>query len=233
MPVLGVISRWQDDNSTPTRPDLAVAKSRGIQGVIIQAGHGVNDFDPDFQAMAASAIACGLPWTAGWWPEPNLGEPEDQADIFWYVANSAGGVPWFPLSLDIEGVNDGLVPSPPVYGAWLRRFVDRLIHHAGQTPHIYTADWWWDSRVHPSGISFADCDLREPDWPYDPTVPPRDPTQWEATLDGLQPDPVKGFKTWGAWQFSCDGDGRYYGMESQRVCVNVVKPDVWKRWNLQ
>jgi GH25 family lysozyme M1 (1,4-beta-N-acetylmuramidase) len=231
--VLGVISRWQDDNNTPTRPDLAIAKERGIKGVIIQAGHGVSDFDPDFHAMATSAIAAELPWSAGWWPEPNEGTPEEQADIFWYIACSVGAAPTLPLSLDIEGVNTGTVPPPNVYAPWLRRFVDRLTSHAGRSPHIYTADWWWNGRVAKAGISFADCDLRVPEWPYDPVVPPRDPREWAATVEGFQPDPVAGFPTWGAWQFSCDGDGRYYGMESPRVCVNVVKPEVWDRWTVR
>lgn len=223
--MLGVLSHWQDDPGTPNPPDLS--KADGIDCFRIKVGQGANEFDPLFKTYVTQAQALDVPWMGGWWPEPNESDPADQAAKLWYVANTLGpptGPPW----LDIEDYRGPKLP-PAQLGRWYRTMIDELKRMSGRDRiAVYTADWFWDVAVYPSGIDFSDCDLIVAEWLDGLALD--DPSRWEATVGDRRPDPVKGFGEWCAWQISCSAPGAVYGAESSRVCINVVKPDAFDRW---
>jgi GH25 family lysozyme M1 (1,4-beta-N-acetylmuramidase) len=230
-------SRWQDDDRTAAFPDLGAASARGVDGHLFKAGRG-HDPDPDYARFVAEARRHGLKWGAYWWPEPCCSPPAEQARFTWATV-TAPGRPHLPLDVDVEGhrgEQPGAVApyrrlSPGEQAEWLRAYVDELKRLSGRDRLIiYTADWYWDPNIAPSGVSFADCDLRVAH--YLPGTPPAAATAWEGWIGARRPDLPKGWAAWSGWQFSAQGNeaGRTYGAESVDLDLNVVRADVWARW---
>ena len=225
-------SHWQDDKTGPP-PDLSKAAGHGVDGFIFKAGRGAGtvtrlDIDPSFPEFVRQAVQLGVPWGAYWWPEPHESDPLGQARLFFATVEAAGR-PELPYEVDVEG-HRGSVLSPLELATWLRTFVDELRRLSGRSVTVYSADWYWDTQVFPAGVDFSDCALRVSH--YFPGTPPAPAGEWWSWLAGRQPDPVRGWSTWSAWQFSAGGNraGATYGAESGDLDLNVVPDDVFARW---
>jgi Glycosyl hydrolases family 25/Putative peptidoglycan binding domain len=230
-------SHWQDATSTPAFPDLSLAASHGVEGHYFKAGRGLQS-DPAFPRYVAEAQNRGLLWGAYWWPEPCLSSPTKQAAFTWQTVRAAG-LPDLPLDIDVEGhCGDADHPVAPCHSLapteqahWLRTYIDELRRLSRRLRlQIYTADWYWDAKVAPAGVSFDDCDLRVAQ--YLDGTPPVTAAQWESWIGQAEPDIPAGWTTWSAWQFSAEhnGAGPTYGAESGDLDLNVVREDVWRRW---
>ena len=225
------LSHWQD-NKTGAPPNLAAAVNNAVDAFLFRCGRGTgttskNDLDPSYAMFVGQAVELGVPWGAYWWPEPNESTPTEQAWLFTDRAHPTK-IPSF-LDVDIEG-HRGPTLTPLAQAQWQRTFIDELRHITDLPIVIYTADWYWNTNIAPAGIDFTDCDLRVAH--YYPGQPPVRATGWTAWLAGRQPDPVLGFPTWAAWQFSATGNGLgpALGMESGDVDCNVITDDTWHRW---
>jgi hypothetical protein len=121
--------------------------------------------------------------------------------------------------------------TPLEQATWLRAYVDELRRLSGRPRLIvYTADWYWDTNVAPSGVSFADCDLRVAHYVHG--TPPAAAAAWEGWIGTAQPDLPLGWSSWHGWQFSAIGNGAgpTYGAQSADLDLNVVRAEVWARW---
>jgi hypothetical protein len=248
IPLLGVVSRFQDNNSTVRFPDLAVAKRKGFVGAIIKILQG-DVIDEDAARFIKSANAAGLPWSPHSWPDLLRDDMEAQADRLAAVASQLnGGAPLpLPPSPDLE--EDELPGMAPLEVAQkCRAYVDRLKLNIPGIPMVYSFNDWWDHWIASTGIDFSDCFMRTADyrdaWSGMPANPlyfgswlkllkpipakPNKPTPWK-------PDPTKGFEDrrdgYDAWQFTCAWPGNLADMESTSVCVNVIWSDVWEDWS--
>lgn len=213
--------------------DLSVAKLPAIIKVV----EGL-ETDSAFAFNIRRAVAAGVLWMPSGKPVPETGDPERQADVLWWHSNSVAGRPPMVPSLDCDGMDwDHSMPSP-VRARFLRRHIDRVIHHAGKEPSIYLLDNTWNELVMPGarelGISFDDCVMRQADYRRQPGLTADSATWWDW-LQSLpeserQPDHVEGFTEWGGWQFSADGNG----LAEELLGPDVADPDVsinmFKRW---
>jgi hypothetical protein len=231
IPHLGVLSRHTGDWTNPQK-----AIDAGIKSVTIKLTDGDGTDDVRGVPNARIAESSGVPWSAGTYPEPNGTAPSAQAMKLIERSMMVSDRPELPYSLNVEGVRVGTVPPPDVYGRFLRTMVDTIMDEDGRPPIMVVQQNWWDDKVAPSGIAFDDCWLRVMEWPAKPSAPPIDPAEWEAWIAPHQPaspDPVVGWDTWHAWQFSCNALGVDYGFTggtTPNICVNIVKDDVHAAW---
>lgn len=223
------ISHWQDDKRG-NPPDLALAEANAVDAFLFKAGRGIGttsryDIDPSYLAFARQAELLGVPFGAYWWPEPNESSPMEQADVFLSCIHATNAS---FLDVDVESFR-GPALLPIQTAGWLRTFIDELVHAANLPIVIYTRANVWGP-IARAGIPFFDCDLRVAQ--FLPVGPPARATTWTAWIAGRQPNPVDGWPTWSAWQFSAAGNrlGRAMGLESDDVDCNVITEDAWRRW---
>lgn len=198
--VVNDISFYQDNNSTPQKPDFNKMKSNGSQGVIIRVGQGSyldEDFFNNFQA--ASGI---LPRGVYWFYDSRV-PPLIQAKKFTDAVLLAGR-PEMEVWADYEENYGG------PYQGW-KHFAVFLAEVEKRLPYtklgIYTGYYYWQSHCPNWFFQSASFNwfARFPLW-----------LAWYTNNDALVKIPSP-WKSALYWQFSSHGDGLASGVESLNI----------------
>lgn len=195
------LSTWNDDESTPQHVDFTVMRSRGIVGVFVKVGQGTK-IDLDFIMHWHNAKVAGMYRGPYWfldWSSPMV----DQADLFCSAIAADPGE--LPLVADYEMQYN--VPADAVIK--LRQFCDRVLYRTGKRVILYTSLGYWGE--HGSTDSYWAQYILWIAQYHNVTIPPTLPEPWKS-----KPAPKYIF-----WQFSSNGDGPYYGGDSERMDMNV------------
>lgn len=218
--------------------DFAVMHARGVRGVIVRAGNGV-DPDPLCDRNVRAAQAVGLDVGVYWFCNPRIGTPELQGSML-AQAHVAGGCNLPPM-LDVESFalekHELPVPSPAEFAAWLHVFVtvvDRV-----RQPFFYSNGSYWNPNV--GDRTFGDYDIIVARYPfYAPAacaahVPPVNAESWASWIMAettARPQMPNGWTFWSGWQFSAGFNGRAatYGCSGDDLDLNIIRADVYARW---
>lgn len=193
------VSFWQDDNETPQGIDFQKMKANGASFVIIRAGQNIWP-DPDFATNWANAKAAGL-LRGSYWFYDDRRPPDEQAQM--YLDTLAGEFGELPLWVDIEQQFGGLY-----WGAsqW-KRMVEKLLY-AGADVGIYTAYYVWKDNTDAA------------DRPFFASLP-----LWVANYEVNSPAVPPDWLDWLFWQYTSNGPGPDYGVESKSIDLNYFNGD--------
>jgi len=202
------VSAYQDDPDTPKHIDF-VKMSNAADFVIIRAGQNIWP-DRDFKHNWPAAKAAGLPRGSYWFYDSRV-SPKAQAELWIDVLDGDFGE--LPLFADFEETFNGQ------YSDWSNwhTFLERLKELVGQKEIcVYTAYYYWNENA-PNPTSEAD------DLEYFHQYP-----LWIANYGVTKPLIPKPWGTdeWTFWQFTNEGDGKLYGVESDPIDLNYFNGDV-------
>jgi len=202
------VSFYQDDPNTPQRIDFEKMK-QAADFTIIRAGQNLWP-DRDIQRNWPASKAAGLP-RGSYWFYDSRADPKRQAEL--WVETLAGDLGELPLFADIEENYGG------IYTGWRNwyNFLERLKELVGQKEiNIYTAYYYWtenapNPNTDPQNLAYFH---QYPLWIANYGVStPKVPKPWDPN-------------EWLFWQFTVNGDGNLYGVESSEVDLNYFNGDV-------
>ncbi len=200
----GDSSTWQDSPEVPGHPDFQKAYDNGWRFNYIKATQG--DFvDADYKTSwllcRATPLKLGVYHFLQWNIDPVL-----QANLFWNTVKNDPGE--LPIICDFEWWST--VPSNAL--DILRRFLEELKRICGgHRIGIYTAEGFW-VQYGSKDIYWSQYDL------------------WTAHYNDTPPTPYAPWTEWFMWQFTGNGDGHYYGMESAGVDLDYANGDWWDKY---
>lgn len=199
--VLGAdISFYQDDPKTPMRVSFEQMRNGGANFAIIRAGQ-KDWIDRDFAdnwKNARSIIPRG-----SYWFYDSRADPKSQAELWASVLSSDAGE--LPLWCDFED-NYG--------GAWhgWRHWYDFITHLQNLMPGkeigIYTGYYYWVENTIQKAIPIASLNWFA-QFPL-----------WVANYNVQKPMVPMPWQDWIFWQFTDNGDGTLYGVESLNIDLN-------------
>lgn len=200
------VSFWQDDNNTARKIDFVKMKAAGAQGVIIRGGQG-SWVDEDFVDFWRGAKAAGLARGAYWYYDPRH-DSLKQAELF--AGLFANDLPELGISLDAE------YPTSwgGAYAGWMymRDFMERLkVKLPSVQKEIYTGYYWWYENVWMKTTATQLAYFKQ--FPLHLAWYANDPTYVKIPMPWTQAE----FR-W--WQYTSEGDGKLYGVESATVDLN-------------
>lgn len=208
MKIIGTdVSFWQDDPSTPTRAiDFAAMKAGGARFTIIRAGQNLwkdNEFDLSWK----NAKAAGLPRGAYWFYDSRV-SPKRQAEL--WVSVLGGDLGELPLWCDFEDKYGG------AFTGW-KHFYDFMAMLEtlvpGKALGVYTGYYYWREMTIAKGIPTASLN-------YFKKFP-----LWIAAYNNTAPLVPAPWLDWTLWQFTDNGDGTKYGVESKNIDLNYFNGD--------
>jgi GH25 family lysozyme M1 (1,4-beta-N-acetylmuramidase) len=230
------VSAWQFDyrNSVvqpgASPPDYRAAVRAGFAGVIHRIGNG-RRVDASFPLGYGAARDAGLPMGAYYYAQPNLmsgAEAAAQCDR-WLSPYELQ----LPLMLDFEDYDGPDLSAAAMY-AWLAEFFAFTEAIQGRPGLLYAGATF----ATPSTVagSLAHLDTVQPRYPRNYERPPIDLELWHGWIPWHRPpDANTVLGRWEAWQFSSSAYWRAYGGPSDcatdRVDVNIVPVDIWRRWD--
>lgn len=209
------ISFWQDKDDTPQTVDFAKMRVAGAEFVICRAGQG-EWRDEDFLAYWHGAKGI-LPRGSYWFYDSRV-DPKRQAKK--WIAALDGDFGELPLWCDFEDKYGG------AYHGWKKWFdfiteVQSLV--GNKQIGIYSGYYYWIENTLQVGIPsislqwFAQFPL------------------WIANYNVGAPLIPRPWSTWELWQFTDNGDGTKYGVESLNIDLNYFNgslEDFKTRYNL-
>lgn len=192
----GTILEGIDVSHYQGTPNWALVAAAGKRFVYTKASQGTG-VDPTFAANWAGIKAAGMRRGAYHWFNPAT-DPVAQADtIIRLVGKLAPGD--LPVMADVEEMN-GTIPSPAVYTAHLKTWIERVEAGTGRPVMIYTGGYYWQQYLGDTAI-FADRPLAVAH--YTTAACTAIPTPW---------------KTWTMWQYR----GNAVGSVPAGKCPGVV-----------
>lgn len=195
------LSFWQDDPTTPQGVDFGVMAQR-TQGVIIRAGQNTWT-DKKFTEHWANAKAAGLKRAAYWFYDSRV-SPKKQAELFAELLRNQP--PEMEAWADFEDTYGG------AFGRW-QDWYDFIDYFRAAAPNIrvgiYTGYYYWRERV--QAVAALKYFSQYPLW-----------IAWYNKTPPLIPPPFTG---WRYWQFTDNGDGELYGVESKNIDLNYFNGD--------
>lgn len=216
-------------------PALAIAKGRGIKGVFARVGNG-KSYDYSFHRFGKSAETAGLPFGAYYYCQPGRYGPAETTEIVVKQLEQgqelANKFPTqLPLMLDLEHYWDPQL-SVKELTFWIKQVQENLWGRLGHKPIIYTAGWWWNSRV--TG-DWESTDFMLARYSRGNTPPPSQLSSWNTWIPWDRgPHAINGKTGWEGWQFSSSANGHDFGMPhdaaTSRLDVNVVHEAAFNRW---
>jgi len=200
------VSFYQDDPQTPTGIDFI--KMRSSAGyVIIRAGQNLWG-DRDFKVNWRESKLAGLPRGSYWFYDSRV-DPKKQAEK--WISMFDGDYGELPLFGDFEDVYNG-----PFHG-WKHwyNFIEAVKELApNKEIGIYTGYYYWTENT--VGVSIPNASLN-----YFKQYP-----LWTANYGVSNPLVAKPWSTWTFWQYTDNGDGTLYGVESLNIDLNYFNGDV-------
>lgn len=201
------ISFYQDNSTTPQRIDFVKMKSIS-DFIIIRAGQNLWS-DRDFKHNWAQAKTVGLP-RGSYWFYDSRADPKQQAEKWIETLGNDRGE--LPLFADFEESYNG------PHAGWQKwyDFLERLKALAdGKEICIYTGYYYWTPNApnpisQPSSLEYFH---QYPLWVANYKVTkPRIPAPWKDD-------------EWLLWQYTEEGDGLAYGVESLEIDLNYFNGD--------
>ena len=200
------ISFYQDINETPQGVDFAKMKLATML-VVIRAGQ-KNWIDSDFRTNWKRAKEAGL-YRGSYWFYDSRVDPKRQAEL--WIDAMDGDLGELPLWLDFEENYKGQ------FAGWRYWYdcIERLKQLTGGKKEIgiYTNYYYWLENTVQKGIS--DDSLA-----YFAKYP-----LWVAAYKIDKPQIPKPFADWVFWQFTSNGHGASYGVESLDIDLNYFNGD--------
>lgn len=170
-------------------------KTAGAWFAFIKATERTDWTDPAFSTNWQNSKAAGL--LRGAYHFFKYGpDPIAQANWFYQEVMATGDLGELPPVLDVE-VEGG----PADFGERVKKCLQEIARLFGRKPLLYMSKYYGNTYLR--GVGPADADLWIASWTARPN--PYMPTGWPA---------------WKVWQYTSDGDGRKYGMQSQRLDLN-------------
>lgn len=196
----GDISHWQGT------ADLVKARDGGWKYVYMKASQATWR-DSTYVTNNAKAREAGLLRGAYHFLQWNV-DPERQAEWFWNVIQDDPGE--LPLVCDYEWNPGASTPTNSL--EILGKFMERLKALAGGCKlGIYTSSGFWKEATGGNSDTYwAQYEL------------------WVAAYSSIAPKAFGPWATWFLWQYTGNGDGHAYGMESAGVDLNRMQPDFYK-----
>lgn len=196
------VSFWQDAPPTARQIDF-VQLAKKSQFVIIRAG--ISEYpDPDFDYNWQESKEAGLP-RGSYWYYDNYTHPKRQAEAYlrMFEGSDFGELPLFA---DFE---DG---DPGIYRGW-KHWYDFLfaLEEGMSHPHtigIYTRAEYWE-HYGPNPIIDPAANYYFSKYPL-----------WVAQYKTLAPDVPLPWDKYKFWQFTDEGPGLEYGVESKEIDLN-------------
>ena len=210
------VSFYQDDPQTPQGIDFIKMRRAGAGYIIIRAGQNLWG-DRDFKANWRESKAAGMP-RGSYWFYDSRADPKKQAEL--WVSQFDGDFGELPLWCDFE---DNYGGSFRGWKHWYN-FMERL---KALTPNkelgVYTAYYYWLENMAGAPTASVNYFKQYPLWIANyGTTKPLVPKPW--TMD-----------EWTFWQFTDNGDGPLYGVESGNIDLNYFNGDaaaLKQRFNL-
>lgn len=199
------VSMYQDDNSTPLGIDFAVMRQQ-TSAVIIRTGQNLW-IDPDFRTNWKTAKEAGL-HRGSYWFYDSRADPKKQAEL--WVSALAGDLGELPLWCDFEDTYGG------AFGGWKHwfDFIEQLKQLVpGKAIGIYTGYYYWLENTITKGIPKASLNYFK-QYPL-----------WIAAYNNFAPTVPTPWDDWTFWQFTDNGDGSLYGVESKNIDLNYFNGD--------
>lgn len=209
------VSFYQDDNATPKGIDFEKMKSEGASFVIIRAGQN-KWLDEDVKKNWKSAKLANLPRGSYWFYDSRV-SPKIQAEL--WIGALDGDFGELPLWCDFEDRYGGQ------YGSW-KNFYDFIVRLQELAPKkeigIYTGYYYWLEKTAGAPKASRDWFKKFP--------------LWIAAYKVDKPRIPYPFTEWAFWQYTDEGDGKKYGVESKELDSNYFNGDIStfvKRFSLE
>jgi lysozyme len=208
------MSKWQDKDTTPQRPDFTKSVQQGSTFTFIKASQGLL-YDPDFFVNWENAKQAGLKRGAYHFADKHYGTAKQQAEkLYSAIKNDPGELP--PI-LDFE---DG---TGTIGLSFIKTFLERIKELTGRTPILYINNAHWSQLKASENAIWA---LDYPLWISYPIKSLDSPVigvpEKILSMQPVVPEPWKRKGVpWKFWQYTWVGDGPLYGMESKGVDLNL------------
>src|SRR5690606_12372604 len=201
------VSFYQDDPQTPQGIDFRKMRQHGAAFAIIRAGQNLWT-DRDFKVNWREARAAGIP-RGSYWFYDSRADPKKQAELWVSLFNGDTGE--LPLWADFEDNYNGSFKG---WRHWYN-FIERLKELLpGKEIGIYTAYYYWLENTVSVGIPTASLNYFN-QYPL-----------WIANYGVATPLIPKPWTAWTLWQFTDNGDGIPYGVESKNIDLNYFNGDL-------
>ena len=195
------ISFYQDDPETPEGVNFIKMRNSAYY-VIVRAGQNTWG-DRDFKVNWREAKAAGLPRGSYWFYDSRV-DPQKQAEK--WVSMFDGDFGELPLFGDFEDLYNG------PYKGWKNwyNFIERVKKLIPQNKEIgiYTGYYYWRENTAGAGIPSASLNYFK-QYPL-----------WIANYGTASPLIPQPWSEWTFWQFTDNGDGTLYGVESLNIDLN-------------
>ncbi|MFN3491648.1 MAG: GH25 family lysozyme, partial [Anaerolineales bacterium] len=201
------VSFYQDDPQTPQGIDFVKMRQYGAAFAIIRAGQNLW-IDRDFKVNWREAKAAGIP-RGSYWFYDSRADPKKQAELWVSLFNGDTGE--LPLWADFEDNYKGQ------FAGWKHwyNFIERLKELLpSKEIGVYTAYYYWQENTVSVGIPSASLNYFK-QYPL-----------WVANYGVANPLIPKPWTTWTLWQFTDNGDGFPYGVESKNIDLNYFNGDI-------
>lgn len=200
--VITDVSFWQDDDNTAYKIDFRVMWSRGIDGTIMRAGQN-QWIDEDFQDYLLNAITAGIPWGAYWFYDSRV-PPEVQAQKFQEAL--MGFIPTLGVWADYEEIYGGPWGGAVHFKVFMEELKNRF---PGVLIGVYTGPSYW---IENTRADQRDYFKQYPLWiAHYGVASPSIPYPWTKEI---------------LWQYTDKGDGKYFGVESFGLDMNIFNGDI-------
>src|SRR5688572_8906965 len=210
------VSFYQDDPQTPSGIDFTKMRLEGAGYVIIRSGQNLW-VDRDFKVNWREAKNAGLPRGSYWFYDSRI-DPKQQAELWVSVFNGDFGE--LPMWADFEDQYNGQ------YRGW-KHWYDFIERVKQLTPSkeigVYTNYFYWLENTVQAGIPTASLNYFQ-QYPL-----------WIAAYNNTGPTVPKPWTTWTFWQYTDNGNGLLYGVESLNIDLNNFNGDMTafrQRFNL-
>lgn len=210
------VSFYQDDPQTPQGINFFKMRERAYY-VIIRAGQNLWG-DRDFKVNWRESKAAGLPRGSYWFYDSRV-DPKLQAEK--WVSMFDGDFGELPLWGDFEDNYNGPFKG---WKNWYN-FIERVrqLIPANKEIGVYTGYYYWRENTVAVGIPTASLNYFK-QYPL-----------WIANYGVASPLVPAPWDTWTLWQFTDNGDGTIYGVESLNIDLNYFNGDLdafRRRFNL-
>lgn len=207
MKIIGTdVSFYQDDPTTLRGIDFTRMVQGGAKFTIIRAGQN-RWVDNEFKISWKAAKQAGIPRGSYWFYDSRV-SPKEQAELWIKTLN--GDLGELPLWCDFEDNYNG------EFGGW-KNFYNFIEAVKTLAPNkeigIYTGYYYWLENTVAQGIPKASLNYFK-QYPL-----------WIAAYNNVRPDVPAPFDNWLMWQFTDNGDGKKYGVESLNIDLNYFNGD--------
>jgi len=188
------ISFWQDDPTTPLGVDFEVMRTQ-TPAVIIRAGQNLwkdNEFDISWKNAKEAGLLRG-----SYWFYDSRANPKRQAEKYVEVLGNDSGE--MEMWCDFEDRYGGDFGGQQNWYDFMERIKVLL---PNKQLGVYTGYYYWLEHITPKNKYFAQYPL------------------WLAWYNPNPPLIPKDWKNWLYWQYTDNGDGKKYGVESLNIDLN-------------